>query len=161
MSGNSTQRGSPETATGDNVGNTEPHARGAESFRSHRDRPFTITLENSLKGQRREAQACSCPERAVLQLPAALMMHEISSGPQLPKAIFLLSEDAQLRKGNGTVKGISHVTNAPGELCNGGRSYFWITVLRGSARHPGESMAEQRSSYLGGQEQIGRKEGCC
>lgn len=52
--------------------------------------PFTITLENSLKGQRREAQACSCPERAVLQLPVALMMHEISSVPLLPNAIFLL-----------------------------------------------------------------------
>lgn len=50
--------------------------------------PFT--LENSLKYQRREAQACSCPERAVLQLPAALMMDEISSVPHLPNAIFLL-----------------------------------------------------------------------
>lgn len=155
MSGNSTQRAA-QTRPLVTVWATQSLTLGEQSLSGATETgPFTITLENSLKGQRRETQACSCPERAVLQLPAALMVHEISSVPQLPKAIFLLSEDAQLRKGNGTAKGISHVTNAPGELYNGGRGYFWITVLRGSARHPGESMTEQSSSYHGGQEQTG------
>lgn len=77
----------------------------------------------------------------------------------MPSSVF--DEDAQLRKGDDTAKGISHVTNAPGELYNGGRGYFWITVLRGSARHLGASTTEQSSSYHGAQEQTRRKEACC